>query len=69
VRGVAQRLQEGGGGAEEGGGGEHDKKSSHQKHHPHRHSEATAADMAAHDREMYGVRDTTKLDAVRMRAW
>ena len=42
-------------------------KSSHQKHHPHRHGSDTPADIAQHNREMYGVRDTTKLDSVRRR--
>ena len=55
-------------GGDEGGA---PSKSSHQKHHQ-KHSGDTAADVAQHDRELYGVRDTTKLDSVcrlRREAW
>ena len=53
--------------AEGGQTGEEAPKSSHQKHHPHRHHGDTAADIAQHDRELYGVSDSTKLDSVRHR--
>ena len=54
-------------GVEKGEAGGPTSKNSHQKHHPHRHTGNTPADIAQHDREMYGVRDTAKLDSVRRR--
>ena len=60
----AQGAQE----AEGGQTGEASKGGSHQQHHPHRHKGDTAADIAQHDRELHGVRDSTKLDAVRCAA-
>lgn len=49
-------------------GGDAPKKTSHQEHHPHHHTGKTAEDIATHDRELYGVRDSTKLDSVRVPA-
>ncbi len=58
---VAAQGAQSEGGAGEGGAG----KSAHQKHHPHRHKGDTAQDVAAHDRELYGVQDTANLNSVR----
>ena len=44
-------------------------KSSHQKHHPHRHNGDTPEDIATHDRELYGVRDSAKLNSVRVASY
>jgi hypothetical protein len=54
----------GGGGAQQGGAAAQQPKKD--PHHPHKHRGDTAEDIATHDREMYGVRDSTKLDAVRL---
>ena len=53
---------------EEGGGGESRGASSHQAQQHSGETETAAdvaADVAQHNRKLHGVRDTTKLDAVR----
>jgi hypothetical protein len=51
-------------GAQEAEGGQTGEASKGGSHQPHRHKGDTAADIAQHDRELHGVRDSTKLDAV-----